>query len=66
MRTVLSKNKDGLQIKDTLEIGKTIRKADSEFNITEMGINMKVVGRIISALAREPTGYMKEKISSIN
>lgn len=65
MKMVLKRLKDGLLIRNMLGIGKIILNLDLEFNIMEMAINMKVVGKIPNAMVKEHIGLLKERINYV-
>jgi len=46
-----------------LVIGEIILNLVLEFNIMEMVINMKVVGKILKEMVKEHIGLQKEKIN---
>ena len=59
-----SRRSDGWLTRDILETGRKIRKAVSVSNTTEPVISMKVDGKKISELVREPIGCMRARTSS--
>lgn len=57
------KIKNGKLILNISEIGTIIKKMDSVYNFMETEINTKGVGKMIKEMAKELSGYQKEKIS---
>lgn len=57
------KIKNGKLILNISEIGTIIKKMDSVYNFMETEINTKGVGKMIKEMAKELSGYQKEKIN---
>jgi hypothetical protein len=58
-----TRRNDGWPINGTSGTGRKTRKVVSEFNITEMVINMRGDGRITKGQDKAPTGCTRARIS---